>query len=244
MIIYARLCHPVGSPILVEKIINRGHRVNRQKQHFVDNPKFLFARLTVTGFGYIFLSLAFYLSHTYEFDFEQLEGCVLDCGWSDAKRGATACPGRGGDDSACESAGMDDLSPGAGTASRRSSSPFRKGPAGSTNGGLLGDLNATLMRKPGARRGAFFETIDCPALPAEPCQYAEWKKCRVGPDYDVELHGHFYSTPHSLIREVPEARLTAGTTELFHKGKRVASHARSALRNRHTTIAEHMRSGH
>jgi len=112
---------------------------------------------------------------------------------------------------------------------------------------LLVDLNAKLMRKLGASRREFFETIDRPALmalPAEPYQYAEWKKCRLAPDYHVELHGHYYSAPHSLIREVLEARLTAGTIELFHKGKRVASHARSALRNRHTTIAEHMPSSH
>ena len=112
---------------------------------------------------------------------------------------------------------------------------------------LLGDLNTRLMRKLGASRRDFFETIDLPALmalPAEPYQYAEWKKCRVAPDYHVELHGHYYSAPHALIREVLEARITGTTVELFHRGKRVASHVRSALRNRHTTIAEHMPSSH
>ena len=48
----------------------------------------------------------------------------------------------------------------------------------------------------------------------------------------------------ALIREVLEARITDTTVEVFHRGKRVASHARSALRNRHTTIAEHMPSAH
>ena len=38
--------------------------------------------------------------------------------------------------------------------------------------------------------------------------------------------------------------MTGTPVELFHRGKRVASHARSALRNRHTTIAEHMPSSH
>lgn len=112
---------------------------------------------------------------------------------------------------------------------------------------LLGNLNARLMRKLGASRREFFEAIDLPALmdlPAEPYQYAEWKKCRVAPDYHVELHSHFYSVPHALIREVLEARMTDTTVELFHRGKRVASHARSALRNRHTTVAEHMPSSH
>jgi transposase len=112
---------------------------------------------------------------------------------------------------------------------------------------LLDELNARLMRKLGASRREFFETLDLPALkalPDEPYQYAEWKKCRVAPDYHVDLHGHLYSVPHALIREVLEARVTGTTVELFHRGKRVASHARSALRNRHTTIAEHMPSSH
>jgi transposase len=112
---------------------------------------------------------------------------------------------------------------------------------------LLDELNGRLMRKLGASRRAFFETLDLPALkalPDEPYQYAEWKKCRVAPDYHVDLHGHLYSVPHSLIREVLEARMTGTTVELFHRGKRVASHARSALRNRHTTISEHMPSSH
>jgi transposase len=112
---------------------------------------------------------------------------------------------------------------------------------------LLGDLNTRLMRKLGASRREFFEALDRPALtalPDEPYQYAEWKKCRVAPDYHVDLHGHLYSVPHALIRELLEARMTGTTVELFHRGRRVASHARSALRNRHTTIAEHMPSSH
>lgn len=112
---------------------------------------------------------------------------------------------------------------------------------------LLDELNARLMCKLGASRRAFFEALDRPALkalPDEPYQYAEWKKCRVVPDYHVDLHGHLYSVPHALIREVLEARMTGTTVEQFHRGKRVASHARSALRNRHTTIAEHMPSSH
>ena len=108
---------------------------------------------------------------------------------------------------------------------------------------VLGDLNARLMRKLGASRREFFETIDRPALlplPAEPYAYAEWRRCRVVPDYHVELHGHFYSVPSRLIREVVEARVTDTTVEVFHAGQRIAAHARSATRRRHTTIPEHI----
>ncbi|HTR17018.1 MAG TPA: IS21 family transposase [Acetobacteraceae bacterium] len=112
---------------------------------------------------------------------------------------------------------------------------------------LLGELNARLMRKLGASRREFFESLDRPALlplPPEPYAYAEWRRCRVAPDDHVEVQGHFYSVPSRLIREVVEARITAGTVELFHAGQRVAAHPRSALKHRHTTILEHMPSAH
>ena len=82
------------------------------------------------------------------------------------------------------------------------------------------------------------------ALPAEPYRYAEWKRARVAPDYHIEIAGHYYSVPSRLIREVVEVRITSATVEIFHRGTRVASHAFSAVRNRHTTIPEHMPSAH
>jgi transposase len=112
---------------------------------------------------------------------------------------------------------------------------------------VLSDLNARLMRKVGASRREFFETIDRPALlrlPAEPYAYAEWRRCRVAPDYHIEVHGHFYSVPSRLIREVVEARVTDTTIEILHAGRRVAVHPRSALKRRHTTTTEHMPSAH
>ena len=76
---------------------------------------------------------------------------------------------------------------------------------------MLGDLNARLMRKLGASRQEFFDTIDRPALqllPPETYAYAEWRRCRVAPDYHIEAVEHLYSVPSRLIREVVEARLT------------------------------------
>lgn len=103
------------------------------------------------------------------------------------------------------------------------------------------------MRKLGASRREFFDSIDRPVLmplPADPYAYAEWKRCRVAPDYHIELHGHFYSVPSRLIRELLEARITDTTVEVCHAGHRVAAHPRSALRRRHTTTPEHMPSAH
>lgn len=112
---------------------------------------------------------------------------------------------------------------------------------------VVADLNAKVMRKIGASRNELIETIDRPALkvlPAEPYVYAEWKLCKLGLDYHVEIDQHYYSAPHRLIRERIEARITDATVEIFHKGARVASHVRSAVKRRHTTVGEHMPSTH
>ena len=112
---------------------------------------------------------------------------------------------------------------------------------------VVADLNAKVMRKIGASRNELIETIDRPALkvlPAEPYVYAEWKLCKLGLDYHVEIDQHYYSAPHRLIRERIEARITDATVEIFHKGARVASHVRSAVKRRHTTVGDHMPSTH
>lgn len=112
---------------------------------------------------------------------------------------------------------------------------------------LTADLNERPMRHLGTSRRALFEALDRPALlapPAEPYAYAEWRRCRAGLDYHVEVHGHFYSVPYRLVRETIEARLTDRTVELFHGGVRVAAHQRDPRQHRHTTVPEHMPSAH
>jgi len=112
---------------------------------------------------------------------------------------------------------------------------------------LVADLNDRPTRHLGTTRRVLFEAIEQSALlplPVEPYAYAEWRRCRAGLDYHVEVYGHFYSLPYRLVREVIEARITDQTIELFHQGARVASHIRNPRQHRHTTIAEHMPSAH
>ena len=112
--------------------------------------------------------------------------------------------------------------------------------------GLVEQLNDRMMRGLGTTRRALFEQFDRPALlplPAVAYEYAEWRRCRVGLDYHVGIDKHFYSVPHDLLRQEVEVRITAGTVEVFHRGKRVASHVRSASRYP-STIAGHMPSAH
>jgi transposase len=114
-------------------------------------------------------------------------------------------------------------------------------------GDCVATINAKVMRGIGKSRRELLETLDRPALAALPdaayC-YAEWKRARVAPDYHIEVAGHYYSAPSKLIREIVEARITDATVEIFHRGERVASHAFSAVRNRHSTTTEHMPSAH
>ena len=108
-------------------------------------------------------------------------------------------------------------------------------------------INARIMRRVGTSRRELLQRLDRPALnplPTTPYSYAEWKRARVAPDYHIEIAGHYYSVPAKLVREIVEARVTSATVEIFHKSQRVASHAFSAIGNRHTTITEHMPSAH
>ena len=108
-------------------------------------------------------------------------------------------------------------------------------------------LNERVTRHLGASRRMLFEDIERPMLkplPAESYVYAEWKQCRVGVDYHVEIDKHFYSVPHTLLRETMWARITARTVEVFHHGQRVAAHVRSSSNRKHTTVRDHMPSSH
>jgi transposase len=50
--------------------------------------------------------------------------------------------------------------------------------------------------------------------------------------------------PYTLIHEPVDARLTATTVEIFHRGQRVAAHRRSGVRGQHTTDPAHMPKAH
>jgi transposase len=112
---------------------------------------------------------------------------------------------------------------------------------------LVDQLNDRPMRGWGTTRRALFEQLDWPALqslPPTPYEYADWKRCRVNLDYHIEIGKHFYSVPFRLLRQEVEARITAKTVEIFHRGKLVATHLRSLHPYRPTTMVEHMPSSH
>ena len=51
--------------------------------------------------------------------------------------------------------------------------------------------------------------------------------------------GNYYSVPYQLVQEQVEVRSMPSTVEIFHKGKRIASHLRSRGNGQAVTNAEH-----
>jgi transposase len=112
---------------------------------------------------------------------------------------------------------------------------------------LLKDLNERRMKKIGKSRREIWETIERPclrSLPITAYELAHWKNATVNIDYHVEFERHYYSVPYALVQEEVEIRATAGVVEVIYRGKRVASHARSAVVGGCTTLKEHMPKSH
>lgn len=111
----------------------------------------------------------------------------------------------------------------------------------------LTELNNRKFQKLDASRRELFEQLDKPALqrlPAQPWEYAWWKRATVNIDYHIELERHYYSVPYQLVGKSVDVRVTAATVEVLHKNKRVASHRCSTHKGGFTTVAEHMPERH
>jgi len=112
---------------------------------------------------------------------------------------------------------------------------------------LLLVLNTKSFKKlPGSRHSRFndVEKQALKPLPAQPYELAHWKKATVHLDYHVEVDGHYYSVPYTLAKKKLDIRYTARTVECFYRNQRIASHLRSEIRGRHTTVREHMPLNH
>ncbi|MES9986058.1 MAG: IS21 family transposase [Candidatus Thiodiazotropha sp. 6PLUC6] len=111
---------------------------------------------------------------------------------------------------------------------------------------LLTELNQKPFKQlPGSRCSAF-ETLDQPALkplPRQPFVFAEFSKARVHIDYHILWKGHYYSVPHTLVKQQVDIQATDHCITVYAKGKVVASHARKQVTG-FTTLAAHMPERH
>ena len=112
---------------------------------------------------------------------------------------------------------------------------------------LLEKLNNRQMRHLKKSRRELHVELDVPALkplPAIKYEFAEWKTVKINIDYHIEFDHHFYSTHYTHVQKQIEVRATSGVIELFLKGERIASHRRSYVRGKYTTLPEHMPVNH
>lgn len=113
---------------------------------------------------------------------------------------------------------------------------------------LLVEVNERkVMRRFKRTRRQLFEEIERTTLiPLAPTrfEFAEWKRAKVNIDYHIVFDDHFYSVPHAHVHAEVCIRATVNGVEIFLRGTRIASHARSRAKGKHTTHHDHMPSSH
>lgn len=112
---------------------------------------------------------------------------------------------------------------------------------------LLEKLNHRPFKKRPGCRASLLAELDRPALkplPEQRFELRDWAEARVNIDYHVEFERHYYSVPYRLNGELVEIRSTTNAIEIYHRGERVASHARSHEPYKATTIAAHRPKSH
>jgi transposase len=113
---------------------------------------------------------------------------------------------------------------------------------------LIEKLNNRPLRKVHRSRRELFVDIDQPALqqlPDAPYEFAEWKiGARVNLDYHIEFEKNYYSVPFQYAREQVDIRATVRTVEIFHRARRIASHALLPGMRKYSTVVEHMPRAH
>ena len=109
-------------------------------------------------------------------------------------------------------------------------------------------LNKRPFQKRDDSRIVVFRRDELPLLnplPAIRFEKSEVRKCKVAPNYHIQVEGCFYSVPHRLIARTVDVRVLARTIEVYDGGERVCTHARiHARKGAYQTIEEHMPAEH
>lgn len=104
-------------------------------------------------------------------------------------------------------------------------------------------LNHRPMQVTGRSRYELFVELEkgqLKALPPERFSICRWKKAKVHIDYHVGAEKSYYSVPYRLIGEQVEIKYNERVVEIYHKGKRVASHVRAHKPGTYVTDNSHM----
>lgn len=111
----------------------------------------------------------------------------------------------------------------------------------------LTDFNRRIMKKMKKSRRELFELWDKPhalPLPEKRYEFAEWKKAKVQFNYHIAYDSHHYSVPYTFIHKEVDIKATRNLLEIYHRGNRICSHARSYKEHGYTTVREHMPEQH
>lgn len=112
---------------------------------------------------------------------------------------------------------------------------------------LLEVIKHRRFKQMNTTRWELFQKLDKPALkplPRQRYQFLEWAKAKVHIDSHIAVDKHFYSVPHRLVGERVDVRMSSITVEVLYKNKRVASHLRSYLEGKTTTVIDHLPKHH
>lgn len=113
--------------------------------------------------------------------------------------------------------------------------------------GKNAELNSRPFTKMEGSRRELYETLDRPALKPLPDRHfplGTWQDAVVYKDYHIQVDWHFYSVPYAYVGRTVEARVTDRTVEVFSEGVRLATHRRSFLKGKATTLPEHQSEAH
>jgi len=109
-------------------------------------------------------------------------------------------------------------------------------------------LNSKPFQKRDDSRVIVFKRDELPLLnplPDMPFEISELKKCKVAPNYHIQVDYCFYSVPHRLIGKTLDVRVTARIVEVFDGTQRICTHLRIADRKGgYQTLEEHMPEKH
>ncbi len=60
--------------------------------------------------------------------------------------------------------------------------------------------------------------LPCVHCPERPYEFATWKNAKVNIDYHIAFEGHYYSVPHTLVRQEVRIRASESMVQIFHHG--------------------------
>lgn len=112
---------------------------------------------------------------------------------------------------------------------------------------LLEEFNHKVARRLNKSRWELYEILESPymrPLPTRPYEYRESLQRTVGVDYHVELEGHGYSVPYTLIGAKVIVWYSVASVQIVLKGEVVAIHPRVYGLKEDSTLIEHMPPSH